>query len=75
MAMRFLTEFNIGNTADVGQYRARIYYDNEWGEYRVRFYHHATYRGADEDYHTDDRADANNTAIMCLRTLQRNHKD
>jgi hypothetical protein len=45
------------------QNHARVIYDTEWGEYIVRFYHHAQ-RLEDADYHTTDRADALGTAKL-----------
>jgi hypothetical protein len=41
--------------------KATVYKDAEWGEYRVKFYRDGEYM-QDADYHTDDKADAQDTA-------------
>ena len=44
---------------------ARIYRDTEWNEFVVWLYVDGK-RVADSDYHTDDKNDAENTAIRML---------
>lgn len=70
MTLRFIKEFHCGNVGSaVGQYRARVYRDTEWDEFRVRFYCHAQHL-EDADYHTDDKRDAMNTAVAELERMQ-----
>lgn len=63
MALKLIQELT------VEQYRARIYRDAEWNEYRVRFYLQSHYFGESCDYHTDDRQDAKDTAAAELRYM------
>lgn len=41
---------------------AKIYYDSDWQEYRVKFYDTNNQHLDASDYHTDDEDDAHNTA-------------
>ena len=52
------------NASDAGRNQcwAKVYFDTEFEEYRVKFYRHAEYIGSEADYHTDDKSDAINTA-------------
>ena len=52
------TDNNHGNL----QRNAKVYFDSNWSEYRVKFYTDGQYEGEESDYHTDDREDANSTA-------------
>ena len=55
MALRKLQTFTDGRVS------ATVYRDSEWQEYRVRLSVDGKLR-PDADYHTDDRADAEQTA-------------
>ena len=41
---------------------AKVFFDVEYGEYRVKFYDDDGQHMTDADYHTDDEADARGTA-------------
>jgi hypothetical protein len=41
---------------------AKVYKDKDWGEHRVKFFSPEGKHMSDSDYHTDDMADANDTA-------------
>lgn len=45
-----------------GQHTAKVYKDNEWEEYRVKYFKDGKHVGEKADYHTDDLDDAKNTA-------------
>ena len=45
-----------------GVHSAKVYHDNDWGEYRVKFFKGGKHLGDDADYHADDIDDANDTA-------------
>lgn len=55
--MRKLIGINNGNT----DRKIAVYFDRDYDEYVVKFYEHGTYLVA-SDYHTDDKADAYDTA-------------
>jgi hypothetical protein len=55
----------IGKLGDQNR-SAKIYRDNDWNEYRVRFYTNNNYDGEDSDHHTDDKEDAFNTATSVV---------
>lgn len=57
-----MAQFKLAFTLMVGQYRAKIYRDTDWREWRTRFYDGAQYLGENRDAHTDDKADAIGTA-------------
>jgi hypothetical protein len=46
--------------------QAKVYFDREYGEFRVMFYDDGQYQ-SDADYHTDDKQDAISTAKHYLR--------
>lgn len=46
---------------------ARVYRDNDWQEYRVKFYRDGVYEGAESDHHTDDKGDAIATAQLWVK--------
>lgn len=46
---------------------ARVYRDTDWNEYRVKFYQEGQHQ-AGADYHTDDQADAEDTAAAWTLT-------
>jgi hypothetical protein len=56
----------VGKEED-NQYLAKIYYDREWQEYRVKLYVDGIYQGEDSDYHTDDKEDAFDTAKALVK--------
>ena len=51
-----------------GQNSAKIYFDSEYGEYRVCFYKQAEHL-VKADYHTDDKIDAVQTAEFVLTQI------
>lgn len=55
----------------VDGYMAQIYRDNDWNEYRVKFYKTGAYM-AGADYHTPDRQDAFDTAQHTVDLLSCN---
>ena len=59
---------------EMGDYRAKVFYDREWEEYQVKLY----WRGLpipEATYHTDDRDDAERTAKhMVLEAYQKQIK-
>ena len=58
-----MTLRKIGSFVSTPVREARVYRDAEWNEYRVKFYlngHHMQ----EEDYHTDDKQDAMDTAAL-----------
>lgn len=63
MAKRFL------KTLTVGRHSATIYHDAVWAEYVVHFRPDGVHN-AQADYHTDDKADAFDTAQVVLEKLQ-----
>lgn len=54
MSTRIITRI-IDDTTAEHQRHARVVFDTEWQEYRVKQYNHAELVGT---YHTDDKADA-----------------
>lgn len=57
------------------QYLAKIYYDREWQEYRVKLYVDGVYQGEDSDYHADDKEDAFDTAKAMVNPRSRTVKE
>ncbi len=56
------------------RYTAKVYYDNDWQEYQVKFYRGLkSFMGEDASYFTNDLEDAINTAKTQLRYLEQNH--
>lgn len=59
--------------SDDGKHTAKVYKDTEWGEHRVRFFtdgkHHV-----DADYHTEDKADADDTAKAEIKRMAKGSK-
>lgn len=49
---------------------AKVYRDTEWNEYRVKFYDDNGQHMVNADYHTDDKADAQDTARMQLQAMK-----
>jgi hypothetical protein len=47
--------------------QAKVYYDNEWDEFRVKFYTNGKYDGQDSDYFCDDLDDAVSTASSWVK--------
>lgn len=52
-------------TFERGNHVAKVYRDTEWNEWRVRFWYCKVYLN-EADYHTDDREDAMDTAMLIL---------
>lgn len=46
---------------------AKVYRDNDWQEYRVKFYRDGVYEGEASDHHTDDKGDAVATAQLWVK--------
>jgi len=68
MSVRLITR--VMDSSDIGQNQcwAKVYFDTELAEYRVKFYRHAEYIGAQADYFTSDKQDAIATArTECLK--------
>lgn len=68
MSMRTVAAV-LGEEGNPSSFRAKIYLDSEWQEYRVRFYRGGTYLGVETDYYTDDKADAIGTAQRVVEDL------
>lgn len=52
--------------SSVPSLEARIFCDAEWDEYRARVFYRGAPLWADSGYHTDDKADAIDTARVML---------
>ena len=60
--MRKITEMQ------AAPYSARVYFDCEWREFRVKFYRNGEHMAC-ADYFTDDETDARATAAMCMQHM------
>ena len=52
-----------------GRHTAKVYKDNDWNEYHVKFYTDNKHVGEDADYHTDDVGDAKDTAESAIKKM------
>lgn len=64
-SLRLIDTINLDNKT------AKIYRDNEWNEFRVKFFIDGKYIGEKADYHTDDKQDATTTANSELKNLKK----
>ncbi len=62
MSIRLITRIMDSSDASINQCWAKVYFDTELNEYRVKFYRHAEYIGSTSDYYTNDKHDAIQTA-------------
>lgn len=58
-----------------GQHTAKVYKDNEWEEYRVKFFKDGKHVGEDGDYHTTDLDDAKSTADSQIKRYNAKNED
>lgn len=66
--LRIVTRMVESCDKGINQCHARIMFDTDLQEYRVKFYRHTEYTGKDADYHTNSLSDAVGTArIECLK--------
>jgi hypothetical protein len=61
MSIRLIARDVYASDIGVNQCWAKIYFDTDLSEYRVRFYRHAEYV-SEADYFTSDKTDALSTA-------------
>lgn len=54
-------------------FSAKVYFDNEWNEYIVKYYDGKIQMPEGTFYHTDDKEDAINTAYAELEYMQNNN--
>lgn len=68
MSIKLITRVMKSSDMGINQCWAKIYFDTEVLEYRVKFYRHAEYIGAESDYFTSDKTDAVKTAeTQCMK--------
>lgn len=68
MGLKLITRVVGSVDKGINQCWAKVYKDNDFGGYIVRFYKQVEYMGQDADYHTDYALDAIETAkLQCSK--------